>query len=293
MVEIGYEGTLVSTSMQLSARAVLLLSAVVLAPACGVEGEPVGVAEQAALNYNGLQPAALSPGVLTSSVLTSAALSAGTLAPAALSAIQDPGSLGDLARQLLLYEVGCAFDSTQQLSFSWTDTGGVLHQESYAGSLGLAPEWATQALEVSGQQWVSACLAARVNGEGATVPLSLRGASPALATTPAEAAAYPMREAAFFGNLFTGTPAVYACYDVLVLLAALEKRVCAEPLGGVSTAFDCGPIQILGPCVQILGLLTVGYCTSQDPTYQFYYGCSPPGASAAIPSITTFLQSPL
>lgn len=285
--------TMMGTSARFSACAILLLSAVLLADACATEGEaePVGVAEQTFVNLNGLSPAALSPGVLTSSVLTSTALSAGSLAPQVLSAIQDPGSAGNLARQLLGYEVGCAFNSAQQLDFSWTDTGGVLHQESYLGSVGLAPEWATQALEVSGQQWVSACLAARVNAEGATVPLSLRGVSSALATTPAEAAAYPTREAVFFGNLFASTPAVFACYDLLTTtLAALDKRVCAQPLGGLLPVFDCGPIQILGPCTQLLGLVTVGYCTSQDPTYEFFYGCSPPSAPAAIPSITTFLQ---
>jgi hypothetical protein len=276
----------------ISARGFPILSAVLLA-ACGAgQGEPAGAAEEAAISLNGLSPAALSPGVLLSSVLTSSALSASTLEPTVLAAIQDPSSAGDLARELLQYEVDCAFSGSQAFAFSWTDNTGAVHAESYAGSIGLAPAWATEPLDLSGQEWVSSCLAARVNAEGAHVSLSLRGVSPALATTPAEAAAYPVREAAFFGNLFASMPAVYACYDVMTALAPLEQRVCAAPVLG-SLVYDCGPIQILGPCVQVLGLLTLGYCTRQDPTYRYFYGCSPPGGSAAIPSLTTFLQNPL
>lgn len=193
--------------------------------------------------------------------------------------------------------MSCAFGADQRFDFSWTDRAGVGHVESYPGSIGLARGWATGALDVTGQEWVSACLAARVNAEGVSVPLSVRGTNPALATTPAELAAYPTREGAFFGNFFAAARTVQACYDPLTSTAAqLAKRVCAQPqlvsvtLGGISTAHDCGPIQVVGPCVVLAGLLRLGPCASVSAIDRAYNACTPPGGGGVIPSITTFLH---
>jgi hypothetical protein len=185
--------------------------------------------------------------------------------------------------------VNCAFTAGQTFDFAWTDAAGAVHAASYRGSLGLAPAWATKPLDLPGQEWVSACLAARVNALGATVSLSLRGQSPALACTAADTATHPKREAVFFGNLFTSSPAVYSCYDPLTSsLAVLNQRVCGEVLAGLVPVFNCGPIQILGPCDNLLGI-PVGSCTAQDPACGYLYNCSPPHGSATMPSITTFL----
>ncbi len=254
----------------------VLLASSAVAAGCAVEAEAedVGAAEQAALNPNALNPNAMNP--------------------AALSAIQAPD--GDLSRQFVRYAVSCAFRSDQSFNFSWTDASGVAHAESYPGLLGLAPSWATQPLDPAGQQWVSACLASRVNAKGVSVMLSSRGTHPALATTSAERWAYQTREAVFFGNLFDGTQKVYACYDPLSMLPSqMANRVCAQPdlltldLGVLSTGYACGPIQVLGPCYQVLGLLTLGVCDAQDPVARYFYGCSAPNSAADVPSITTFL----
>ena len=250
---------------------------------CATPPEEVGVAVEAALNPNALNPNALNPNALD---------------PHALAAIQDPGDAGALSRQLLLYTVSCAFSLGQFFYFSWTDASSVCHNESYPGLLGLAPDWATEPLDPAGQLWVSECLASRVNAKGVSVMLSSRGAYPPLATTAQERQAYQTREATFFGNLFTPSPRVYACYDPLsVLPAQFQNRVCAQPailnLAILPTAYDCGPITVLGPCLTVLGLLTLGSCPYQDSVDRYFYGCSLPGYSAYPASLTTFLAGPI
>jgi hypothetical protein len=269
---------------------------------CGGEArERVGVAGQDALYPNALYPNALYPNALYPNALSPSALSPGaldpdTMSPSAMSAIRDPGSAGDLSRELLRYAVGCAFTPNQSFRFSWTDSRGVEHDEAYPGLVSLAPSWATQPLDPTGQQWVSDCLASRVNAEGVSVMLSSRGTHPALACSSTELATYQTREAAFFGNLFTNAPLVYACYDPLSMLPSqMAKRVCAEPdllkldLNDLPSTYHCGPIEVIGPCLQVLGLVTVGCCASQDPVERYFYDCAYGGAPI-IPSITTFLQ---
>jgi hypothetical protein len=285
-----------SASQHLPWAALVALAA--LASGCAIEAqEEVGVAVQGALNPNALNPNALNPNALNPNALNPNALNPNALSPDAMSAIQDPGSAGDLSRELLRYTVSCALRPDQSFKFSWTDSLGIKHKESYAGLLALAPYWANQPLDLAGQQWVSDCLASRVNAEGVSVMLSSRGTHPALGCSWAELAAYPTREAAFFGDLFTSTPKVYACYDPLSMLPSqMARRVCAQPdlleldLGALPTSYDCGPIEVLGPCTDVLGLLTVGPCASQDPVQRYLHDCSSSGGEPIVPSITTFLQ---
>ncbi len=220
-----------------------------------------------ALNPNALNPNALNPNALNPNALNPNALNPNALSPSALLAIQDPGSSGDLSRQLLRYTVSCAFTPTQSFSFSWTDTFGVVHPEVYLGLVGLAADWANTRLSTSGAEWVSACLASRVNWYGATVTISSRGPTEPLATTAEERAGYPAIEGAFFGNLFTTTPAVYSCYNATnVDNSRAQQRDCAtghlNPDGSVSS---CGILQVLGSCSN--------YCNSIDPARQYYPSC--------------------
>ena len=275
------------------AGAALVFAIALPVAGCAPEGESTGTAVEAALNANALNANALSPAGLGPAPLDPAMVTA-----SAWRALQDPGDAGNLSRELLRYTVSCALGADQGFAFSWTDADGVTtHSESYAGLLGLAPTWATQPLDLPGQQWVSACLASRINAEGVSVELSSRGTNPALCTTPDELSTYRLREAAFFGNLFTTTPVVYACYDLFTGTAAtLKHRVCAQPqlldlqIGDlIDTDYDCGPIEVLGPCAQLLGLLTLGPCANHDPTSRYWYNCSPSVGAPVIPSITTFL----
>ena len=284
-------------------RAVMLASIAALSVGCAAEPEEdLGVAGEALENANGLDPAALDPvatdpSALDPALLSPRALDPALMDPAALGAIQDPGDAGALSRAFLGYAVGCAFGPGQSFDFTWTDATGTDQPVSDPGLFGLAPGWATGALDSTSQQWVSDCVASRANALGVSVMLSSRGAAPALAATRWERSTYQTREAAWFGNLFTGTPTVYACYDPLSMLPSdMQDRVCAQPpilditVGSITTAYECGPITVLGPCTELLGLITLGPCASADPVERYFEGCAPPDGSPVIPSITTFLR---
>jgi hypothetical protein len=242
-----------------------------------------------ALNPNALNPNALNPNALNPNALNPNALNPSALSPAALAAITDPGAAGDLSRQHLKYTVGCALDPTQSFSFSWTDKWHVVHQEIYEGLLGLATYWISKPLNPQGQQWVSACLAARTNYFGVAVIISSRGPCSVLNkhNTPEEGI-YTKEEGAFWGNLYANPPALYAC-DVPANDAnsRAQLRACAagyiDPTTG--TTQSCGPIQRLGSCDT--------YCTSGDPSLG-HWACwtdpaNPVGTASQQP-ITVFLQ---
>jgi hypothetical protein len=61
----------------------------------------------------------------------------------------------------------------------------------------LANERLDHPLRKAGRGWVSACLFARVNDHSVAEPLSMRGPTQALVTTPEEAATWSLEEGAF------------------------------------------------------------------------------------------------
>ncbi|WP_437319382.1 hypothetical protein [Sorangium sp. So ce385] len=221
--------------------------------------ELVGEAESALENGNGmlanaLSPNALSPNALSPNALSPNALSPNALSPNALSAIRDTGTNGTLSRSLLRYVVSCALTPDQTFSFSWTDSGGVVHQETYRGDLGFAPWWAYQALSDDYQkEWVTACLASRTNWYGVSVVISSRGPHSKTSSTPTERQQYSMREGAFWGNLFSPTPYVQACYSSTGVTRArqLQRDCAAGHLAGGSAVQQCGAINIVGACDSI------------------------------------------
>jgi hypothetical protein len=128
------------------------------------------------------------------------------------------------------------------------------------GLIGLAPTWSQTGgtCDESCQRWLTACLLARTNAYGVKVDLSMRvpdDAPPhikaALAVTPEEQAAYPLREGAFYGNLFrqvpregggaTMEPAMYGCAGPGSNIPEVTKRFCSSQGAG-------GPIQVPGTC---------------------------------------------
>jgi len=278
--------------------------------ACGPAADdlvagPGGVAEfsQAlhgsnSLTPNGLNPNGLSPNGLSPNGLSPNGLSPNSLSPAALAAIQDPTQAGHLSRMFLRYAVGCAFDSTQSFTFSWTDIFGGRHDETYCGQLGLAPTWATQPLDLGGQQKVSACLGALTNYYGASVMVSLRSQEDPLKslTIKTELAQYRYVEGAFFGNLFAATPRLHACYvtdNVEYSRAALRDcaagHVVFVPSDGDGDGDGdvilegCGLIQRLGPCSR--------HCKKLDGGGQYYPSCTDPVTGLSTKwVITTALQ---
>jgi hypothetical protein len=295
--------------------ALIITSAVISLAACGGEADgegagmdddplvaasqlalaqPAGPSAEAsvpsALAPNAINPNALAPNALNPSALSGVALDPSALSVASISALQMPDEAGDLSRQFMAYAVSCAFESSQSFSFSWTDSFNVVHNETYWGLLGLAPTWRTQPLGVDGQQWVSACLASRVNYYGVSVILSSRGDNPTLGcrvTTHNEISTYTYEEGAFWGNLFTASPAVYACnYAPNKSYAYSKKRDCAAGhlLDNGSTT-ECGIIHVVGPCST--------YCAPLTSTTLYHPSCATDPANSATATgraITIFLQ---
>ncbi|AUX28095.1 MULTISPECIES: hypothetical protein [Sorangium] len=250
---------------------------------------------------NALSPNALSPNALSPNALSPNALSPNALSPNALSAIKNPGAGGAMSRELLRYIVSCALRPDQTFSFSWTDANGVVHPEVYRGDLGYAAWWTTTPLGtatsnntyVQGQ--ITACLAARMNWYGVSVRISLRNNE--MASTSEERAAFPVREGAFWGNVFSTTQSPYlrACYSPGGLTRARQlQRDCAaghlsvDPVTNTTTVQQCGSMQIVGSCDTV--------CNGTDYTSGFYRGClrSSPLASPwerTDEVITTFLTA--
>ncbi|MBI4512085.1 MAG: hypothetical protein HY698_20805 [Deltaproteobacteria bacterium] len=86
-------------------------------------------------------------------------------------------------RAVMRYIVECALDNTQKLDFVDNYHGGAY---SFRGALGLCPEWGKVGGSANSrcQELVSACLLARNNAFGRSVPLSLRGEEPQFALSP-------------------------------------------------------------------------------------------------------------
>jgi hypothetical protein len=186
------------------------------------------------------------------------------------------GSLldSDEGRTLLAYTVGCALPSGQDLALAAAD--GVTYH--FAGSLGLAPNWYSSPMTDSEKHWVSSCLLSRCNAYGISVQFSMRGANSALTVDTDESAAFGLREAAFWGDLFDGTAEAHACAGPLKLassqLSTMPLRDCSvsDPTDPAHT--KCG-MDYAGACADV--------CTDANGIYT---GC---GGSDAV--VTTYLAN--
>jgi hypothetical protein len=234
----------------------------------GRSGETAeAIANSNAMNPNAMNPNAMNPNALNPNALNPNALNPSAMSASAMSALHDPGDAGTLSRQLLKYTVSCALSPSQSFSLTWTDAQGAVHNDVYVGLLGLEPTWATTPLSAAGEGWVSSCLASRVNWYGVPVILSSRGATDALATTADERANYAKIEGAFFGNLFTATPAVYTCYNTGNIANSRSwQRDCASGhVNADGSVSSCGILQILGSCEN--------FCSSVHASKQYYPSC--------------------
>jgi hypothetical protein len=176
-------------------------------PACsGTAGEeegPIGTAEQAAQghgSHGGVCHGSLTANSLTANSLTANSLTANSLTA---NALKDP-----LAREVLTYIVSCALPADQTLDVS---IEGVSY--AYNGELGLAPEWgnANGHCGQSCQEWVSACVLARIDYLGEHREISVRGDNPGLKACDPGEDAYTVREATYFGNIFGSSQRRFAC----------------------------------------------------------------------------------
>ncbi|WP_437967902.1 hypothetical protein WMF04_00775 [Sorangium sp. So ce260] len=245
---------------------------------------------------NALSLNALSLNALSLNALSLNALSLNSLPSNALSAIKDPGANGAVSRELLRYVVSCALRADQTFSFSWTDSAGVSRPEVFRGDLGYAHWWATTPIgnNTYVQRQITACLAARMNWYGVSVRISLRNNE--MPSTAAERTAFPVREGAFWGNMFGTAEPLFlrACYSPAGVTRARQlQRDCAaghlsvDPATGATTVQQCGPMTIVGSCDTI--------CNGTDTVNGFYRGCLVnPATSAWVRTdqlITTFLPA--
>jgi hypothetical protein len=100
-------------------------------------------------------------------------------------------------RSTLAYLVRCALPASH--SITKTDSTGASY--TFAGGIGLTPQWETGTCDGDCQRWISACLLAHVNTAGIHVPIWIVGQNSYLGW--GQSTSYPNQEGTFFGNVFT------------------------------------------------------------------------------------------
>ena len=196
------------------------------------------------LSSNGLSSNGLAMNGLSSNGLSSNGLSSNGLA---MGALRDLSATGDLTRTFFRYLVSCALTPNQSVTYTWTDADGRSHTEVNPGGLGLAPSWADHPAAQQDKELVSACLAARTNSKGVTVPLSLRAKNVSgLSVSSSERSSYTYGEGAFWGNLFASTPVLYSCSRAALNVGVATSQYLAQ--GRTCASAGCGIIQYVGTC---------------------------------------------
>ena len=128
----------------------------------------------------------------------------------------------------------------------------------FRGALGLAPEWIHHPLDVTDKGWVSACVFSRINEEGISVEISIRGPNSALDVTDEERAEFSLQEGGFYGQLFTPAdqPILwFACRgkdQAAGESGDLVNRHCAEPDPAHPGLTKCG-FFFAGDCADFTG----------------------------------------
>jgi hypothetical protein len=227
-------------------------------PADTVEGLTLERQRQELDSRNGLSANGLSANGLSANGLSANGLSANGLSTTTFAAwfSQDPA----LADMVMRYVVRCAVPAGETRSYTDTWTGQTY---TWNGGLGLAPDWAKGSeANRAEQQVVTACLIAHVNRYGLSVTISLLGKDAKgknIPFTAAELETYSVREACFFGNLFTQEGLFFGVDHPVTDEAQYLTRACAGMEG------SCAPLTYAGACSQV--------CTP-DSKGPFYKSCA-------------------
>ena len=235
-------------------KSILFLSVIAFSGACVDQldtGPEVASTNEPRLASNGLTPAQIPSTTLNQAALTGSAITS-------LAATSD-------GRNYLTYLVGCALDGTQSL----TTTGSPSY--TFTGSLGIVPGWTTTALSTADRHWVSACMLARANYNGSNVQISMRGTHSQLYLSGESG--YGLQEAAFYGDIFSGTDTRHTCGDVDTILhptiLTLKLRLCGRDTNGEGPGghTPCGFIYD-GACATTCSFSSPNYtsCTAYDST---------------------------
>ena len=172
---------------------------------------------------------------------------------------------------IMRYAYKCAAELGS--SMTWTNPASG-QSYTWVGGLGLATSWVSGTpATVAEQQVVSACLGALVNKFGVSVELAVEGRTAtgdAIPLDPDELTTYSVREACFFGNLFTNE-GVFVGVDHPAWDASVSSvRACALDSQAVGPSIDCPPEYYVGSCEE--------RCTP-DETGIFYESCTFNGVS--------------
>jgi hypothetical protein len=237
-----------------------LISAV--APLIGcVEAPNEEIAYQPALTMNRLSMNGIVASRVVATTMAENPLAIGrTDARMTVNPVSDPLLSTAEGREYFSYIVGCAMPAGQVVE-------GVAGGQplSFQGSVGLAPDWEYRAMSASEKRWVSACLLARVNAYGVSVPISMRGEHAALALGAGESEAFGLAEGAFYGDVFAssnGKMEMLACRgagQAAGETGGLVDRDCTEPAANGLT--QCG-------------FTYAGDCLDYSPQTPGSYACS-------------------
>jgi hypothetical protein len=140
-------------------------------------------------------------------------------------------------RNTMSYIVRCALASGKTVTAK--DGGGASY--SFAGAIGVAPEWETGTCNTTCQERMSACLLAHVNTSGVHIPIWLDGEG---AIGWGQNASYPYQEGSFFGNIFVNPPKGYFCNGKDFSSGTVPGRLGV----GQSNAPYTNPFGTPGPC---------------------------------------------
>jgi hypothetical protein len=262
----------------------------------GIVNDEDPLTSENGITSNGITSNGITSNGITSNGITSNGISSSSLSNNAvvMQALRAQTPTGDLSRIFFRYVVSCALPANHSVTYTWTDSTGSLHTEVNPGGLGLAPGWETNPATQTQKEIVSACIGARTNSRGITVPLSLRGKGIAgLTATSAERSAYTYGEGAFWGNLFNGSnpPYMYSCSRVAFNAGVSTSQYLSQ--GRTCAAQGCGIITYVGPCyTNDLPLLGGQACFDRDGAKDWVSDCDPQKSSLVAKSanvITTWL----
>lgn len=181
-------------------------------------------------------------------------------------------------RQLFVVLVACALSDRTTIVATVDGT-----ELEFFGEVGIAPHWLTNPLGQQGQEWVSACVLAKLNGHDVVNIISMRGTHSALATSPEERTTWSLEEGAFFGDVFAPQD------KPIQWLACRGKGQVSDPSAGGLIDRVCAKEDSANPGKTECGLTYAGSCDYVCAQgYGFYAECKILGR--VFPTITTFLE---
>jgi hypothetical protein len=232
------------------------------------------------LSLNGLTPAALTENALARDGAALGGLVENSLTIDGVEntpAIRHRLDSDALARTYFSYVVSCALPAGQAIVFP--RLAGRTHV-TFSGSIGVAASWGHDggSCDDTCQEWVSACVIARVNHQGVHVPLSLRGGSAVLALADREEALFPSREATYYGNVLTSRQVMFACRTT-----GDDWTLIGRPCGNGADVRNC-VIDVVDPCES--------RCSKSfsDGSYETCATSSAAGATVFVPAVTVYRE---